>query len=178
MPDFDVSSVLYRQVAGSLHSIACDIISEDPGTEDHNARLAWARKILLNNEGPVEGACCWMWVMLTNNELAANPTTTDDATVKEIAAGFLPVMLMQSPCMHMSMEREWFCCECTCCGNPCVSPSASESPSESPSQSPSPSGSPSDSPSTSPSVSESPSESPSDSPSPSESPSASPSIMQ
>lgn len=95
MPSFDTTHVLFRQTVGALHSIACDILVEDPAIDEHAERLVWARKILLDNDGPVAEADRWMWTMLTNYTLAANPTTTDDGVVKTVAAGFLPIMLKQ-----------------------------------------------------------------------------------
>ena len=93
MTSFDATHVLLRQTVGALHSIACDILMEDPSAEEHAERLVWARRILSDNDGPVAEAGCWIWAMLTNYTLATNPTTTDDGTVKTVAAGFLPIML-------------------------------------------------------------------------------------
>jgi hypothetical protein len=92
---FDTAHVLFRQTAGALHSVACDILNEDPATEEHAARKVWARKVLLDNDGPVVEADRWMWSMLTNYILAASPTTTDDSTVKAVTIDILPIMLKQ-----------------------------------------------------------------------------------
>ena len=92
MPDLD-THVLFRQTAGALHSVACDILNEDPATDEHSARLAWARKILSNDQGPVVEADRWIQTMLTNYVFVDNPTTTDDNTVRAVAIDLLPVML-------------------------------------------------------------------------------------
>lgn len=85
--------VFRKQVAGALHSIAVDIIAEDPETADHSNRLTWARKVTADANGPVTEAAKWIWLMLTNATFAANPEAADDGAVKTIATSFLPVML-------------------------------------------------------------------------------------
>jgi len=89
----DATHVFRKQLAGALHSIATDIIAEDPATEDHATRLTWARDVTMSNEGPTVEAGRWVWLMLTNTTFAADPTTADDGAVKTIAISFLPTML-------------------------------------------------------------------------------------
>jgi len=91
----DATHVFRKQVAGALHSIAVDIISEDPETADHSTRLTWARSVTATADGPVVEAARWIWLMLTNSTFAANPTGADDGAVKTIAASFLPTMLLR-----------------------------------------------------------------------------------
>jgi len=91
----DATHVFRKQLAGALHSIACDVIAEDPATEDHSTRLTWARSITLSNEGPTVEAGRWVWLMLTNSTFAASPTTADDGAVKSVATGFLSIMLQR-----------------------------------------------------------------------------------
>ena len=85
--------VFRKQVAGALHSIAVNIINEDPQTENHSARLTWARAVTATADGPVTEAAKWIWLMLTNATFATNPETADDGAVKTIAASFLSTML-------------------------------------------------------------------------------------
>lgn len=89
----DADHVFRKQIAGALHSIACDIIAEDPQTAQHHARLTWAKRITETNDGPVAEAARWVWLMLTNATFAADPTNADDGAVKTIAVSFLPTML-------------------------------------------------------------------------------------
>lgn len=89
----DATHVFRKQVAGALHSIAVDICNESPSTEDHARRLTWARKVTETDNGPVQEAARWIWLMLTNSTFAASPTTADDGAVKTIATGFLSTML-------------------------------------------------------------------------------------
>jgi hypothetical protein len=85
--------VFRKQVAGALHSIAVDILNEDPATENHSARLTWARSVTADANGPVVEAARWIWLMLTNGTFASAPTAAEDGAVKTIAASFLPTML-------------------------------------------------------------------------------------
>jgi hypothetical protein len=89
----DADHVFRKQVAGALHSIAVDILNEAPETADHANRLTWARKITASDNGPVEEAARWIWLMLTNATFAESPTTADDGAVKTIANSFLTTML-------------------------------------------------------------------------------------
>jgi len=89
----DADHVFRKQIAGALHSIAVDIINEDSGTENHGARLTWARRVTAVSDGPVTEAAKWIWLMLTNATFAADPTTADDGAVKTIAVTFLPTMM-------------------------------------------------------------------------------------
>jgi hypothetical protein len=89
----DDAHVFRKQVAGALHSIACDIIAEAPETDDHANRLNWARRVTANVDGPVTEAAKWIWLMLTNATFAANPTGAEDGAVKTIATSFLSIMV-------------------------------------------------------------------------------------
>lgn len=89
----DATHVFRKQVAGALHSIAVDIIAENPATEDHARRLTWARQITSSADGPVTEAAKWIWLMLTNSTFAGAPTTADDGAVKTIATSFLSTIL-------------------------------------------------------------------------------------
>lgn len=89
----DSTHVFRKQVAGALHSIATDILNEDPATTNHAVRLSWARDVLCSNDGPVTEAGRWVWLMLTNATFAADPNNADDGAVKTIASGHLPTML-------------------------------------------------------------------------------------
>lgn len=89
----DATHVFRKQIAGALHSIACDIIAEDPATARHHARLNWAKKVTESNVGPVTEAERWIWLMLTNATFAADPTTAEDGAVKTIATSFLSIMI-------------------------------------------------------------------------------------
>lgn len=89
----DADHVFRKQVAGALHSIAVDIVNEDPATENHSVRLTWARSITASADGPVTEAGRWIWLMLTNATFAANPTGADDGAVKTIAVSHLGTML-------------------------------------------------------------------------------------
>ncbi len=83
----DPDHVFRKQVASAIHSCAVDVINEDPGTENHSARLTWARKITESEQGPVTEAGKWIWKMLENPTFASNPLGADDGAVKTIAAG-------------------------------------------------------------------------------------------
>lgn len=89
----DATHVFRKQLAGALHSIATDILNEADNTADHARRLTWARAVTATNQGPVDEAAKWVWLMLTNPTFAASPTTADDGAVKTIANQFLPTML-------------------------------------------------------------------------------------
>lgn len=89
----DATHVFRKQLAGALHSIAMDILSESDATADHARRLTWARQVTASADGPVIEAARWIWLMLTNATFAANPTSADDGAVKTIAISFLPIML-------------------------------------------------------------------------------------
>ena len=89
----DPTHVFRKQLAGALHSIARDIISEADNVEDHARRLTWARMVTASSDGPVVEAGRWVWLMLTNATFAADPTTADDGAVKTVAISFLPTML-------------------------------------------------------------------------------------
>jgi len=89
----DSNHVFRKQVAGALHSIAVDIINEDPQTADHSVRLTWARMVTSSANGPVDEAAKWIWMMLTNATFAADPLNADDGAVKTVASGFLGTML-------------------------------------------------------------------------------------
>ena len=91
----DATHVFRKQIAGALHSIAVDILDEDPATADHAARLTWARRITADANGPVQEAAKWVWLMLTNGTFAAAPTTAEDGAVKTIANSFLSTMLVR-----------------------------------------------------------------------------------
>jgi hypothetical protein len=89
----DATHVFRKQIVGALHSIAVDIIAEDPQTADHARRLTWARQVTSADSGPVTEAAKWVWLMLTNSTFAGAPTTADDGAVKTIATSFLPTIL-------------------------------------------------------------------------------------
>ena len=89
----DAEHTFRKQLAGALHSIATDIMAEDPATEDHSTRLTWARSVTMSNEGPTVEAGRWVWLMLTNATFAADPLTANDGAVKTIAISFLGIML-------------------------------------------------------------------------------------
>lgn len=91
----DATHVFRKQIAGALHSIACDIIAEAANTADHATRLTWARQVTTTADGPAIEAAKWIWLMLTNATFAASPTTADDGAVKTIATSFLPTMLLR-----------------------------------------------------------------------------------
>jgi len=85
--------VFRKQVAGALHSIAADIINEDPNTQDHANRLTWARRVTQEADGPYIEAGRWIWLMLTNPTFAAAPEAAEDGAVKTIAISFLGTMI-------------------------------------------------------------------------------------
>lgn len=91
----DPDHVFRKQVAGALHSIAVDVVSEDPATENHAERLTWARSVLNSNDGPVVESGRWIWLMLTNSTFAADPLNADDGAVKTVASGHLNTMLQR-----------------------------------------------------------------------------------
>ena len=76
-----------KQFAGALHSIAADLLA-DPATQGDT--LIWARRV--RDQGPVDEAGKWIWLMLTNPTFAAAPLSADDGAVKTIANQFLAIM--------------------------------------------------------------------------------------
>jgi len=80
--------VFRKQFAGALHSIATDLLNNPETTGE---TLEWARRI--RDQGPVEEAGKWIWLMLTNATFAANPDTAEDGSVKTIATSFLATMV-------------------------------------------------------------------------------------
>ena len=83
----DADHKFRKQFAGALHSIATDLLN-DPATQGDT--LIWARRV--RDQGPVAEAGKWVWLMLTNATIAADPRNADDGAVKTIAASFIATM--------------------------------------------------------------------------------------
>ena len=74
-----VDSPLRKRIAVALHKAATDIAAEDPQTQDHSQRLAWARRVFAD---PVGWADKCVWLVLQNPVIAAVPDTAPDNDVQ------------------------------------------------------------------------------------------------
>jgi hypothetical protein len=82
----DSTHVFRKQLAGTLHAIAIEIVGEDVD----GPQLDWARRVVID---PVPEAAKWVWLMLTNATFAADPSNCDDGAMVTIAKSFLPTMI-------------------------------------------------------------------------------------
>lgn len=91
-PATDETHVLRKQVAVACHQAAVNVINEDPGTANHANRLRWANKTTASNAGPVNASERWIWKVLENASIQANPTTSTDNDVQFVVNGIVDVM--------------------------------------------------------------------------------------
>ena len=82
-------SVLRKQIAVAMFKAAVDIINEDVSYENHYNRLVWARKILASNSAPITEAEKWIWRVLENATIQANPATATDSDVQFVINSIL-----------------------------------------------------------------------------------------
>lgn len=78
----DENHVLRKQVWGSLHKAATDIVNEDPETENHGRRARWAKKVLGSLAVSLSEAENAMGAVLQNATIQSNPTTSTDSDVQ------------------------------------------------------------------------------------------------
>ena len=75
----DSTGTLIKQVSVAMHKAAVDVTNEDPGAANHANRLRWAETTLASNSGPVNAAQRWIWKVLENATIQANPATATDS---------------------------------------------------------------------------------------------------
>jgi len=85
----DSNHVLRQQVSVAMHEAAQDVITESPGTPNHANRLVWARRTTGSDNGPVEEAGRWIWMVLENSSIQANPLTSTDNDVQFVVNGLV-----------------------------------------------------------------------------------------
>lgn len=88
----DDTHVLRKQTAVAMHKAAVDVVNESPGTANHSNRLTWARKVLDSPEGPVTEAGAWIWKVLENATIQADPLNAADNDVQFVVNGMVDTM--------------------------------------------------------------------------------------
>jgi hypothetical protein len=88
----DDTHVLRKQIAVAMQKAATDIINEDAGTANHANRLAWARRCINSNEGPIRMAERWIWKVLENATIQAAPAESTDNDVQFVVNSLADTM--------------------------------------------------------------------------------------
>jgi hypothetical protein len=88
----DEASTLRKQVAVALHKAAVDVSNEAEGTTNHSARLTWARKVLASGDAPVIEAGAWIWKVMANPTILADPANATDINVTNAVNGIINTM--------------------------------------------------------------------------------------
>lgn len=91
-PATDATHSLRKQTAVAMFKAAVDIVAEDPGTPNHANRMWWARQVLDSNSGPVEMASRWIWKVLENATIQANPSAATDSDVQFVVNSIIDSM--------------------------------------------------------------------------------------
>lgn len=78
----DDTHVLRKQVAVAIFTAAVNVVNESPDTENHAARLHWARRVLVGNDGPTSEAGVAIWKVLENATIQAAPAASEDNDVQ------------------------------------------------------------------------------------------------
>ena len=85
------SGNLFKQVVGATWKAAWDISNEDPQTEDHAKRLAWAERVIAGGLPHArEFARKVMVHVLLNATIRAEPNDRPDADFDFVVASILP----------------------------------------------------------------------------------------
>lgn len=76
-----------------MNKAATDVIGEDPGSvPNHGQRLEWAQSIKGSETGPVDAAKRWIWSVLENTTIAADPASALDTDVQFVVNGLVDTM--------------------------------------------------------------------------------------
>lgn len=72
------NQTLRSRTIAAVAKCAIDILSEDPGTANHAARLVWAKDALLNTDAATDRL---MWSVIADANVLANPTGCTDGQI-------------------------------------------------------------------------------------------------
>jgi len=76
--------ILRKQFAVAIHQCAQDVFAENPATENHANRIAWARRVTNHPTGPVNEAERWIWKVMEAAGPGTDPLAIADAQVKNV----------------------------------------------------------------------------------------------
>lgn len=88
----DETSNLIKQVAVAMNNAATNVLNEDPGTENHNNRIAWARRIKEEEGAPIAFSKRWVWSVLENPSIANAPISSPDNDVQFVVDALVNTM--------------------------------------------------------------------------------------
>lgn len=88
----DPAATLRQKVAVALHKAAVDVINEATNTANHANRKAWAIKVTESNGSPTAMAERWIWKVLENPTIAANPAGASDNDVQFVVNSIVNTM--------------------------------------------------------------------------------------
>lgn len=91
----DAAGNLVKQVAVAINQAATNVLNEDPGSvPNHGQRLEWAQRIknVEGGLGPVDAAKRWIWSVLENTTIAADPVSALDTDVQFVVNGLVDTM--------------------------------------------------------------------------------------
>ncbi len=88
-------SVLIKQIAVAMFKAAVDIINEDPLTTNHDNRITWARKVTDSPAALLADASRWVWKVLENPTIEANPTTSPDGDILFVVISILSYIVQR-----------------------------------------------------------------------------------
>lgn len=91
----DPAATLRKQTAVAIRMAAGDVANESPSTANHARRFDWANRILGSPSGGVDAAARWIWKVLENTTLQANPTTAADDAVQFVINGLVDTFVNQ-----------------------------------------------------------------------------------
>ena len=84
----DLNSTLNKQIVVAIIKAAKDLINEDPSTNNHANRLAWAEKVSKHDAALSEGGKR-VWAILTNATVIASLPNSLDSDVQFVVNGFI-----------------------------------------------------------------------------------------
>jgi hypothetical protein len=88
----DPTHTLRKQVSVAMMKAAVDVSNEAANTENHENRIWWANQVLASNQGPVIYAERWIWKVMEDAGIAANPTGASDSAVQNAVNSFIDLM--------------------------------------------------------------------------------------
>lgn len=88
----DPASTLLKRSAVALHRAATDVSNEATNTPNYANRRAWALKVTLSNNGPILESHRWIWKILENSTVAADPLNVSDANLQNAVNGLIDIM--------------------------------------------------------------------------------------
>lgn len=89
----DDTGNLVKQVAVAINVAATNVINEDPGSfPNHGQREEWAKRIKGEEGAPVAFAKRWIWSVLENTTIAADPASALDTDVQFVVNGLVDTM--------------------------------------------------------------------------------------